>query len=218
MAKINVYLPDDLEREVRDAGLSVSPICQAALRDALDRLTATRAGDPRRGGFTPRLAAILDDARDRMAASGRTVDAHEVVGAILQHGANVGARALTLLGVELPERRPARGGKGTGELAPDAKALLEDALRVSLDMRHDRLGTEHVMIAAASDGSPLQPLFEALGVQPSALRRQVERIIADPWTDDREPAEVPQSLLDRLDGEVQRLAAELGELRDRKDR
>ena len=38
MGKVNVYLPDDLEVAVRDAGLSVSPVCQAALRDALARV------------------------------------------------------------------------------------------------------------------------------------------------------------------------------------
>ena len=38
MGKVNVYLPDDLEHEVRSAGLALSPICQVALRSALDRL------------------------------------------------------------------------------------------------------------------------------------------------------------------------------------
>lgn len=35
MGKINVYLPEALEAEVKDAGLPVSSICQAALREAL---------------------------------------------------------------------------------------------------------------------------------------------------------------------------------------
>jgi post-segregation antitoxin (ccd killing protein) len=36
MARVNVYLPDDLADEVKDAGLNVSGITQAALRAALD--------------------------------------------------------------------------------------------------------------------------------------------------------------------------------------
>ena len=58
MGKVNVYLPDDLERSVRDAGLSASPICQTALRAALDRFGALR--NEGRGSFTPRLDEVLD--------------------------------------------------------------------------------------------------------------------------------------------------------------
>lgn len=35
MARVNVYLPDDLAAEARAAGLNVSGITQEALRDAL---------------------------------------------------------------------------------------------------------------------------------------------------------------------------------------
>ena len=35
MARVNVYLPDELAAEAREAGLNVSSIAQAALRDAL---------------------------------------------------------------------------------------------------------------------------------------------------------------------------------------
>lgn len=35
MARVNVYLPDDLAEEARDAGLNVSGLAQDAIRDAL---------------------------------------------------------------------------------------------------------------------------------------------------------------------------------------
>jgi len=35
MARVNVYLPDDLAAEVKAAGMNVSQITQQALRDAL---------------------------------------------------------------------------------------------------------------------------------------------------------------------------------------
>lgn len=38
MARVNVYLPDDLASEVRRAGLPVSPICQNALREELTKM------------------------------------------------------------------------------------------------------------------------------------------------------------------------------------
>jgi post-segregation antitoxin (ccd killing protein) len=38
MPGINVYLPEDLAKAVKDAGIAVSPICQAALREELERV------------------------------------------------------------------------------------------------------------------------------------------------------------------------------------
>jgi ATP-dependent Clp protease ATP-binding subunit ClpC len=213
MGKVNVYLPDDLEREVREAGLSVSAICQTALRTALDRIAGARLGDAERAAFTPRLAAILDDAGRRMAADGKPVSALEVLCSIIKHGENLGARALTMLGVELPEKRSVRGGRGSaGGLAEDARALLGDAARVALDMRHNYVGTEHVVIACADDDS-MRDMFGALGIEQPTIRRQVERLLANPWTSESEPTAVPAELLDRLESEVQRLADELGRLK-----
>ncbi len=46
MAKLTVYLPDDLSERVRDAGLSTSPVCQRALEAALagPRIVVGRGG------------------------------------------------------------------------------------------------------------------------------------------------------------------------------
>lgn len=40
MARVNVYLPDDLAAEAREAGLNVSALTQAAIRDELQRRSA----------------------------------------------------------------------------------------------------------------------------------------------------------------------------------
>ncbi|MTD55719.1 type II toxin-antitoxin system CcdA family antitoxin [Amycolatopsis pithecellobii] len=37
MGKINVYLPDELEQQVKAANISVSPVCQQALQQELQR-------------------------------------------------------------------------------------------------------------------------------------------------------------------------------------
>ncbi len=42
MARINVYLPDDLATEVKEAGLNVSNLAQEALRSALAASRASR--------------------------------------------------------------------------------------------------------------------------------------------------------------------------------
>ena len=62
MSKINVYVSDDLERDVRAAGLSISPICQAALREAVDRLSSIRGSGANKTP-TPNLAAYVGRAR-----------------------------------------------------------------------------------------------------------------------------------------------------------
>jgi ATP-dependent Clp protease ATP-binding subunit ClpC len=191
MGKVNVYLPDDLEREVREAGLAVSPICQVALRETLDRLAALRsrhvgveqlAAHTGRGRFTPRLTAILADAEDDAAERGRQVTPYDLLGAILHHGENLGAETLAAAGVELP---PAgfrgRGGrnvvKGSGELSPESRAVLAAAYLVAVDLRHEHLGAEHVVIALAGDDSPLHDLFAALGLDARLLRGHVERLL-----------------------------------------
>jgi post-segregation antitoxin (ccd killing protein) len=60
MARVNVYLPDDLADEVKQAGLNVSGITQDALREAL----AERA---------------TDEWLDQVARLGPTTVAHDVV-------------------------------------------------------------------------------------------------------------------------------------------
>jgi ATP-dependent Clp protease ATP-binding subunit ClpC len=212
MGKVNVYLPADLERAVRAAGLSISAICQAALQRELARLQRLRSTG--QAAFTPRLAAIIEALKSDLAAQGRDVTARDLLCGILKHGDNLGARAVAAMGVDLPSHHRAESGGGDGSLAHDAIDALCEAYKVSLDMRHDWLGTEHVVIALAADGSPFREMFAALGISDRLLRQQVERMIANAWTTDHvKPVEDPTQL-ERLNQEVQRLAAELGRLQE----
>lgn len=43
MAKVTIYLPDDLAERVRAAGVSMSPVCQAALEKEVTRMTSLAA-------------------------------------------------------------------------------------------------------------------------------------------------------------------------------
>jgi ATP-dependent Clp protease ATP-binding subunit ClpA len=216
MGKVNVYLPDDLEQSVRYAGLSVSPICQTALRDALDRLGALRSEG--RGSFTPRLDEVLDRARQAAAKAGREVAPEDLFGAVVEHGENLGARALTMMGVDLPAPKPrdASGGDA-GQLGNAAREVLASGLRIALEMRHPRVGTEHVVIALASPDSPLAPMFEALGIEPGALRRQVDRLITNPWTTQTTTPVADLLTIERLDAAVRELAAEVEKLKNQPD-
>jgi ATP-dependent Clp protease ATP-binding subunit ClpC len=214
MAKVNVYLPDDLEQAVREAGLPISSVCQAALRDALGRAAALRTTG--RGHFTPRLDEVLAAASEEAASRGRQVGALDLLGAVLDHGENLGARALAAAGIELPEpgflrRGRATGRKGAGELSPEARAALADAYAVALELGHDYVGTEHLVVALAAGEGPAGRTLAALGADPATLRRQVLRLIANPWA--AAEATPREPTLERLDAEVRRLASEIDRLR-----
>jgi post-segregation antitoxin (ccd killing protein) len=73
MARVNVYLPDDLAQRARDAGLNISGLAQEALRRALmsgetdswlDRLEALPRADITHG----RVIDAVDAAREEFGA------------------------------------------------------------------------------------------------------------------------------------------------------
>ncbi len=63
--KINVYLSDDLAAAVREAGISVSPVCQQALAEAVRAVRASREASSaiRARGFDPGQQPDISSAR-----------------------------------------------------------------------------------------------------------------------------------------------------------
>ena len=120
--KINVYLPDELARAVRVAGVPASAVCQRALEQAVRRVTAIR--ETALGGltdsdladrlpnFTPRARAVLqlaaEQARDDSADG---VGTHHLLGGLLAEGANMALLVLRALEIEPDQlRRDLDGG------------------------------------------------------------------------------------------------------------
>ena len=71
MARVNVYLPDDLAAEVKAAGMNVSKITQEALRDALagartDAWLAEVAKDRPTGVTHEQVMTALREAREEL--------------------------------------------------------------------------------------------------------------------------------------------------------
>ena len=71
MARVNVYLPDELAARARDAGLNVSGVTQEALEEALalkdtDRWLHRLDHLPRAPIAHDRVIEALDDARDEL--------------------------------------------------------------------------------------------------------------------------------------------------------
>jgi Clp amino terminal domain, pathogenicity island component len=129
MPKINVYLPDDLAAAVREARLSVSPICQMALAEAVRVVGAAREAvevlrdpgfDPRQhpqisarvaAQMTPRLREALERARDLAGPDGLVEAGHLLAGVIDVPG-NLGVNVLQSLDVDVAGLRDAAAPAG----------------------------------------------------------------------------------------------------------
>ena len=213
MGKVNVYLPDELERAVREANIPLSSVCQSALRAAVERVEALRtATDPVAaiGPSTPRLAEVLAGVSASPTRDDGLAEPLELLGALILHGENLGARVLTDLGVELPRpagrRRSPRPARG---LTDEARGVLAQALRVALELRHEQVGTEHLVLALTTEPTTAE-LFAALGVDERAVRSRIERRRS---SDDAPTTAPPPELLDRIQAELARLGDEVRRLR-----
>ena len=74
MARLNVYVPDDLAARAREAGLNVSALTQRALTGALagEQTDAWLSSLPKPGArpvAVDHVLAAIDDARDELGAS-----------------------------------------------------------------------------------------------------------------------------------------------------
>ena len=213
MGKVNVYLPDDLERAVRETNVPLSSVCQLALRSAIDRVDGLRtAGDiaAAMAPVTPRLAEVLSDVPASPTRDDGAADALELLAALILHGDNLGARVLKDLGVELP--RPAgrrRSGRRARGFTDEARAVLAQAVRVALELRHETVGTEHLVLALTGDPTTGE-LFGALGVDERAVRARIDRQRPG---DDAPPTDPSPELLARIEAELERLGQEVRRLR-----
>ena len=69
MARVNIYLPDDLAKRAREAGLNVSGVAQEALeselrvKDLAQWLELVRSEPPLRGVTHEEVIAALDELR-----------------------------------------------------------------------------------------------------------------------------------------------------------
>jgi hypothetical protein len=106
---------------------------------------------------------------------------HFVLG-LLGEGDGVAARALESLGVGLQPARdrleadPAREQDQRAHLpfTPEAKRTLEFSLREALQLGHDYIGTEHILLALVRDSATAGArMLTELGATPEAVRQRV---------------------------------------------
>jgi ATP-dependent Clp protease ATP-binding subunit ClpC len=106
---------------------------------------------------------------------------------LLREDEGVAARALSSLNVTLDEVREqvesivGYGEEGTGGQAPftpRSKKVLELALREALQLGHNYIGTEHILLGLVRESEGVAArVLSNLGVDPDKVRREVVRML-----------------------------------------
>jgi ATP-dependent Clp protease ATP-binding subunit ClpA len=206
--KVNVYLPDALAAAVKDTGVPVSAVCQAALSEAVERIGRTRraiAGlrDPApppatvrliSEGMTARLIAVLQDAATEPTGQARAaVSSLDLLRALLDEGENLAVRLMISQGADVDALAAASASSGTGETPPavpgPGAALLERltmparlacaaALEAVLELGHNYVGCEHLLIGLATGDSRASELLASQGISAASLRQALSGALA----------------------------------------
>jgi ATP-dependent Clp protease ATP-binding subunit ClpC len=142
--------------------------------------------------FTDRARRVVVLAQDeaRMLNHGHIGTEHLLLG-LLSEGDGVAARALQALGVSLESVRR-RIDPGSAEpdahipFTPRAKKVLELSLREALQLGHDHIGTEHILLGLVREGEGTGARL--LGADPGRVRRQVIDQLAGPGPEPAEPS------------------------------
>lgn len=171
MATLHVRnVPEPLYELLRDCaekeGRSIGAQAVAFIQQGVMPHATRRAFRRRRRGAFQRFSTGARDvvvrAEDEARAAGSAhVEPVHVVLALLAAD-DPAAHALRELGLAVEDLR-AGLPQGPGSppripFAPETKKALEGALRESLELRHDHIGTEHLVLALSSD-----PVFEPVG-------------------------------------------------------
>jgi ATP-dependent Clp protease ATP-binding subunit ClpC len=137
---------------------------------------------------------------------------------LLREGEGVAAKALTSLGISLGAVRQAveeiigRGEQPPSEsghipFTPRAKKVLEFSLREALQLGHDYIGTEHILLGLIREGNGVAAqVLVASGVDLNRARQRVIQLVHARSIEDR-PSPAGDDLLTRLASFAARLAA-----------
>lgn len=194
MPKINVYLPDALADAVRDAQLSVSGICQAALERAVRDVASVRATDGPPSGiqpgvglfarFTPRARQALSIAQQLARdVPHHYVGTEHVLLGVLDEGHNLAIKVLSALDVEPPDLRdaikasmpkPTKRVEGHVSFTPKAKHALELTAKEALGLGHNYIGCEHLLLGVlATEDSIGSQVLRRMGLELRTTRLAV---------------------------------------------
>ncbi len=116
------------------------------------------------------------------------IGAEHILLAMMSEGEGIAARALSNLGIDLGQAREtvlrfAGRGNGTdaGEksLAASSKKAIELAVEEAKHLKHDYIGTEHLLLGLIREGEGVAAgVLASFGVSPEQIRAQVMELIA----------------------------------------
>jgi ATP-dependent Clp protease ATP-binding subunit ClpA len=197
--KINVYLPDDLAEAVKEAGVPVSAICQAALEQAVRRLTTIRqlvASDldsdtlgSRLPRFTQKARTAFMLAAGQARAAGLPLGTEHLIGGLLAEGSNLALPVLHAMDIETGAVKAEldRAADGSHPGGHDAEGRISGPLGTALvgavaaanALGHNYVGCEHLLLGLISepDGAGGQ-ILRGLGADERQARRTVTAMVA----------------------------------------
>jgi ATP-dependent Clp protease ATP-binding subunit ClpC len=138
--------------------------------------------------FTDRARRVIVLAQEeaRMLEHNYIGTEHLLLG-LIHEGEGVAAKALRALDVDLDTlRREVEALVGRGEqpaqghipFTPQAKKVLELALRESVALGHDYIGTEHLLLGLVREGEgPAAQVLQQRGIELNTVRQQVIRLL-----------------------------------------
>jgi Clp amino terminal domain, pathogenicity island component len=95
-------------------------------------------------------------------------------------------RALAAQGVDLEAVRRELGGERVAEpsrgrlpFTTEAKDVLEASLREALTLKHNWIGSEHILLALIEAGGRPVEVLETLGAKPEAIRAEIDRLVSE---------------------------------------
>ena len=134
-----------------------------------------------------RRVAVLAQEEARMLHHDHIGTEHILLG-LIREGEGVAAKALESLGISLEAVRQHVGGiTGQGQQAPSghvpftprAKKVLELSLREALQLGHNYIGTEHILLGLIREGEGVAAqVLVKLGADPGRIRQQVIQLLA----------------------------------------
>ena len=139
--------------------------------------------------FTDRARAVLVLAQEEASLLNHGfIGTEHILLGIIHEGDGVGAQALHSLGISLQAVRERveetigmtrSASSGSPPFTPRAKKVLELSLREALQMNHDYIGTEHLLLGLVRQGDGITiSALRTLGADPPRVRQEVIRLIS----------------------------------------
>jgi ATP-dependent Clp protease ATP-binding subunit ClpC len=177
--------------------------------------------------FTDRARRVVVLAQEEARRLGHNhIGTEHILLGLIHEGEGTAAKALQALGVSLEAARQQVEetiGRGTEPLSdhipftPRAKKVMELSLRESLQLGHDYIGTEHILLGLIREGDGVAAqVLVILGADLSRVRRQVIQLLEGPAGGEAGqrfsrrllgPRVEASEILGRLDSIASRLAA-----------